>query len=313
MHAPIYLCLKLCLRLTEAVFATNRRHPVPPSSHFHRLISPLEDSEPSMLFSPFSYLSRLISFLANGNPITLIFKSGRGKKGLSSPFTFSSPADFADFAKLHLVFLVSKDGTRKRGVRTFKEATSDTEGDYLLLTTFDTLDDKVTNLEAHRKNSSNGQERATTRAIATSEHVRKEFGSLTLVCAGESILFYDTDEKPFLEADGIIANTTSVLLNSLKHSPKLEDVESLVWATKSLERILARPSGFTSDPDGALDAMKGITVVKPFLSGYDFPPNVLEACRIGGVRAMQPNGKDYGFVSRGLHTFARVGLSLLRK
>ena len=78
------------------------------------------------------------------------------------PYTFSSPADFADFVKTHDICLVSKDGTKKRSVRTFQKATIDTVGDYLLLMTpFDTIDEKVSNLQAHRKNSSNGQERAT--------------------------------------------------------------------------------------------------------------------------------------------------------
>ena len=58
------------------------------------------------------------------------------------PYTFSSPADFADFVKTHDICLVSKDGTKKRSVRTFQEATIDTVGDYfLLMTPFDTIEE----------------------------------------------------------------------------------------------------------------------------------------------------------------------------
>ena len=226
------------------------------------------------------------------------------------PYTFSSPADFADFVKTHDICLVSKDGTKKRSVRTFQEATIDMVGDYfLLMTPFDTIEEKVTNLQAHRKNASNGQERATTLAIASCEQVRKEFGPLTLVGEGESITFSDKNDEnpnPVLEADGIIANTNSVLLNSVKHSPKVEDVDSLLWAKVVLEGILARPSSYTSSPTGALEAMKGITTVKPFLSGYDFSPEVLEECRLKDVRPVKPNGKDYSTTS------SREGLTPLR-
>ena len=156
----------------------------------------------------------------------------------------------------------------------------------------------MTNLQAHRKNASNGQERATTLAIASCEQVRKEFGPLTLVCEGESITFSDkNDEKQVLEADGIIANTNFVLLNSVKHSPKVEDVGSLLRNKAFLESILADPSVYTSSPKGALEAMKGITTVKPFLSGYDFSPEVLEECRLKDVRPVKPNGMDYSTAS----------------
>ena len=54
----------------------------------------------------------------------------------------------------------------KRGVRSLSDATLLTAGDYLLLTTpFDTIDENVSNIQAHRKSSANGQERATTLAI----------------------------------------------------------------------------------------------------------------------------------------------------
>ena len=231
------------------------------------------------------------------------------------PYNFKSATHFDDFVKTHDMFLVSKDGLPKRAVLTLSDATLLTAGDYLLLTTpFDTIDENVSNLQAHRKNSANGQERATTLAIVSSEQVRRDFGLLTLVCKGESIVFSnESDGRHVLEADGIIANTEFVILNSVKHSPKEEDVVSLVSAKKMLTKILARPSGYLSEPDGALKEMKGIKKVKPFLSGYDFPPEVLKKCLKHRVQAIKPNGLDYGLVSRGLHTFARLGLSVLRK
>ena len=240
---------------------------------------------------------------------------GRRNKSSRMAYTFDSAADFKDFTKTHDIALVSKDGLMKRGVRSLSDATLVAVGDYLLLTTpFDTIDENVTNLQAYRKNDANGQERATTLAIASSEQARMEFGPLTLVCKGESIVFSNKDDGgDVLEADGIIANKEFVILNSVKHSPKKEDVVSLVSAKKVLEKILARPSGYLSEPEGALKEMKGIKKVKPFLSGYDFPPEVLKTCRKHRVHAIRPNGLDYGLASRGLHILARVGLSLLRK
>ena len=196
---------------------------------------------------------------------------------------------------MNAVFLVSKDGIKKRAVRTVQDATLDTGGDYLLLRIpFDNLEDNVNNLLAHRKNSASGQEMATTLAIASCDELSTEFGSLMLVGDGGSIIFSDHNGAR-LEVDGLIVNTSVVLLNSVKHSPKVEDVESLLTDKTLLEYIIAHPSGFTTIPEGVLKAMEGITQVVPILSGYDFKPAVLDACQARDVRSIRPNGTDYSF------------------
>ena len=136
---------------------------------------------------------------------------------------------------------------------------------------------------------------ATTLAIA----LCNDFLDPLILGCGGSITFSD-DKKQRLEVDGLIVSTSIVQLNSVKHSPKVEDVESLLMDKTLLEHIIAHPSGFTTSPAGVLKAMEGITQVVPILSGYDFKPAVIAACQARGVRSMRPNGKDYSFISRGL-------------
>ena len=79
--------------------------------------------------------------------MTLVLKSG-GKHGATMPHTFTSAADFASYAATHDICLVSKDGVRKKGVRSLADAQLDKTGDFLLITTpFDSLDDDVGNLK----------------------------------------------------------------------------------------------------------------------------------------------------------------------
>ena len=78
--------------------------------------------------------------------VTHKLKSG-GKRGSTMPYDFTSAADFASFAATRDICLVSKDGLKKKGVRSLADAQSGDAGDYLLLTApFDSLEEDVSNL-----------------------------------------------------------------------------------------------------------------------------------------------------------------------
>lgn len=224
----------------------------------------------------------------------------RGKYGATVPATFSSPGDFSTFAATHDVYLTSKNGLKKLLVRSLAEAQSGVDGDYLLLTSpFDTLDEKISNLEGHRLNVSSGHEQATTAGVADSKEMNQEFGSLHVLAGGHSVRFLDATGKDVLQADGLIVNTVVVLLNEAKNRPSLADVGDQVGRKATLERILADPSSYTTVPPDVLDAMAGVKRVVPVLSGYFFETIVEDECFKTGVRAFKTNGTEYSLAACG--------------
>lgn len=231
--------------------------------------------------------------------VTLTLKSG-GKHGSTVPHTFTSAAHFASFAATHDIFLVSKDGAKKKGVHSLADARSGEASDYLLLTApFDSLEDDVSNLKRAGVNVSCGLERATTKAILTSPSLIAEFGELRSIADGQGVIFFDHSGKPRLEVDGLVVNSAVVIVNEAKQTPTLADVSEQVPRKALLECILANPSEYTTKPPGCLNAMAGIAKVVPVISGYNFRPEVEAACQAAGVRSVKTNGRDYSSAIRG--------------
>ena len=252
--------------------------------------------------------------------VTLLLRSGRGTRASTLPYSFSSAADFAEFAKAGSVQRVSKNGVPLAAVRTLAEAQSGAADDTLRLTApFDALEEDVSNLKGYRKSASSGHERATTLAMVESKELQKEFGKLSAVAKGESVVIRRGKED-VAEFDGLARNTDRILLCSAKHAPTEGDVNELVARAARLERILEQPAGYTActfegpensvgnyelAPCEALEEMAGLTKVTPVLAGYDVKPPVLRACASIGVRVFSPNGVDYS-LRRSLHTLARM-------
>ena len=245
------------------------------------------------LFCPATAYQALLVALIRPIAVTLKLKSG-GKRGSTMPATFSSAADFASFAATRDICLVSKDGLKKKIVRSLSDAQSDVAGDYLLLTApFDSLEEDVSILKRNGKRMSSGQEQATTLAIVTSPALRAEFGDLCAIADGHGIVFYDHEGNSTMEVDGLVKNSVVVLVNEAKNAPTVADVNEQRPRKALLELILSDPSKYTSSPSGCLEALAGITTVVPVLSGYHFLPEVETACKKAGVRVMKTNGSDY--------------------
>ena len=226
-----------------------------------------------------------------------MLKSG-GKRGAIMPYEFSSAADFASYAATHDICLVSKEGTKKKGVRSLADAQSGKAGDYLLLTApFDSLDEDVSNLKRAGANLSGGLEQATTEAISTSPSLIAEFGRLHSIAGGQGVVFFDHSGKSRLEVDGLVVSSAVVIMNEAKQTPTLMDVGHQLPRKAQLEYILANPSAYTTKPPGCLEAIDGITKVVPVISGYLFRPDVEAACKAAGVRCMKTNGYDYSSAS----------------
>ena len=225
--------------------------------------------------------------------MTLVLKSG-GKHGATMPHTFTSAADFASYAATHDICLVSKDGLKKKIVRSLADAQLDKTGDFLLITTpFDSLDDDVGNLKRARNNLSSGLEQATTEAILTSPPLIAEFGELRCISGGQGAIFYDHVDKQVLRVGGLVVSSTFVIANEARQTPTLADVSDQTIRKARLELILANLSAYTTQPPDCLDAMAGCTKVVPVISGCYFSPDVEAACKAAGVRCMKTNGADY--------------------
>jgi len=169
----------------------------------------------------------------------------------------------------------------------------------MLSTPFDVIDERVSALEGNVKDTSTGQEHATTQAIARCETMRTQSGELHVVNDGHPVVFYDDNGEKALEADGLGVNSVVLLLNEVKHTPKLEDADAQQGCARTLGRILAayraKASAYSSEPAHCLPelASTGITSVRPVLSGYNFDPSVEAACVENGVVVMKTNGSDF--------------------
>jgi hypothetical protein len=229
---------------------------------------------------------------------TIMLKcGGNSKRGVFVPFNFTSSEHFAKYASTHDVFVSSKDGKKKGAVMSLSDAQRLSTGDFLMLSTpFDTLDEKIGILDGHVKNTSTGHEHATTQAIVRCEAMRKQFGELHVVNDGYPVVFSnDSNGEKVLEADGLVVNSVVLLLNEVKHTPSLADASLQQTRARTLAAILSNPSAFSSEPADCLSelACKGITDVRPVLSGYNFASSVETACIKEGVWVMKTNGSDY--------------------
>ena len=163
--------------------------------------------------------------------------SGSGKHAKKHPYTFTSADVFANFAISNPVWVVSKDGTQLDRVVSLRKALAvlaRDNGDFLHTTSTDDIRVDVANLKGHRDNLARGMEQATTRALAASKDLVQKFGALHLVAEGQSVVFRNSSNEDFLEVDGLVVNSTDVLLNFVKTTPAKEDVLTLLGDASKL-------------------------------------------------------------------------------
>jgi len=195
---------------------------------------------------------------------------------------------------------VVKLGTIKSLGEAFKA--SQAEGTYLVQG--NSLREQVDGHEGFITNHASGIEQQTTRMIASgkSEALEKLYGELSLVNEGESVTFIKrgTDDK-YLECDGLVKNSITVLLNEAKSAPQDEHIESLtnpkVGKVVKLEAVLNNPDQFTSIPAGAIKELQGLKHVVPVLSGFFFEHNIMQKAQNSGIHCVRTNGNGYIFES----------------
>ena len=222
--------------------------------------------------------------------------SGSGKHAKKHPYTFTSADVFANFAISNPVWVVSKDGTQLDRVVSLRKALAvlaRDSGDFLRVTSLDDFRDDMTNLKGHRDNLARGMEQATTRAIAASADMAQKFGALHLVAEGQSVVFRNSSNEDFLEVDGLVANSTAVLLNFVKTTPAKADVRTLLNDAVKLTQVLEGAADYTSEPAAALAQLAHVKDVVPVFCGYNFAPEVARACTEKGVPTFLTNGTDF--------------------
>ena len=188
---------------------------------------------------------------------------------------------------------MTKDGSRTRLIRTLEDAKSVVPPDHLLLTM---PPDTAADLEGFMRNHASGLEQQTTRSIAKSPYFIAQYGPLTALADGETIVFYASDDKPLLEADGLVKNSVCLLFNEAKHSPSDKDVAALVARKKMLCELLADPERVArTSPPGMMEQLVGIDSEKvvPVLCGYHFAPSVMALCRQRGIRPVTMDGDGF--------------------
>jgi hypothetical protein len=218
--------------------------------------------------------------------------------------SFVSEAQYADWIRNGQLVNVKRNLTVPSGVsrqlvltlEEAKDAAASTDSFLLLERSpkFGKAED-VKRLMANINNRERAIEVKTTRSICNDQSMKDLYGEMQLINDGESVKFYRTGlDVTHMECDGLIKTADGgLLLNEVKSSPKQEDIESVLDRIGKMKLILNDPLLYFSDPPLALENLIGVKRVIPFLSGCDFPNELVKKCRNLGIHAVETNGSDY--------------------
>ena len=153
--------------------------------------------------------------------------------------------------------------------------------------------DDVSNLKGFRSNVAAGFEALSNRAIAINEELAKEYGSLKPLNDGRSVIFQYKSGNTFVECDGLIMNTTHVLLNEAKTRFHKDDIARFVGVTAvNLQVVQLAPEKFISVPEGIIGQLKGKQLVL-VASGGDFTKEAEAACAEAGIHQLRQSGAGF--------------------
>mmetsp|Transcript_41435 Transcript_41435/g.103013 ORF Transcript_41435/g.103013 Transcript_41435/m.103013 type:complete len:457 (-) Transcript_41435:392-1762(-) len=207
-----------------------------------------------------------------------------------------SERDFKELFKPgHQLWASGETEPSRRIIQTLEQARSlPAEANLVLEADGDLLMRSVGNLQGFVKNHSSGIEHQTTKAMARDASLIREFGDLELVNDGRAVTFFDAKTRmKRLEVDGMVLNTSVLLVNESKMTPQVSDAASAAGKLPILRDILRRPSEFISEPPGILQAVKGVEQIVGVLSGVNFTSEVVDACADNSLRALRTNGEGY--------------------
>lgn len=202
---------------------------------------------------------------------------------------FSSAADFAAFVQGRSLFHMKRavKGGKYEAVlivTTLEEAVKASKVPGCFFSLEDSgmlLRDDVSNLKAHRKNTSDGFGGISNKAIAFDKGLLEVYGSLEVLNDGRGVTFFcAADSAAYVEVDGLFKNSTTVLLNEAKTHFHLGDAGALAGYSggtaeapstrEKLERVLANPTHYYSIPSGIIEQLVGLKTVATIGSSPSF-------------------------------------------
>jgi len=224
--------------------------------------------------------------------------------------------DFVQFANNQAPLFSTSETTRKRVSRilTLRDALAVAADPTVYLSQqqpFDVAMRTVNNLEAYRQNTAHGLEQECNRAAAASPTLRQLLGNLTLLNDGHSVKFYKKNKNlnydNLMEVDGILLNHKVVVMNEVKNSPSLRNVEKCelrgVLFERMLRKIAATPDGYKTEPASVRDELvkwmtdAESTAVQLMMSGYDFSTEAQDDCRARSIHVIRSNGDGYSVIT----------------
>jgi hypothetical protein len=234
--------------------------------------------------------------------LTVHTLSGKDRKEWqTSTVKFDTAEDFKSFVASQKIWhmrpqgkVTGKADKKLRVVTSLAEAISASQQDntYLLLNDpVDLLLQDVSVLKGGEKNRGTGLEQQTTKALVSDPSLLSQYGNLSVVNGGHPVVFQKGDFK--FEVDGLVRNGRQLLLNEAKWTPQEGNVDELLATATRLKQVLRDPSGYTSEPEGALAELMGLEEVVPVLSGFCFSPSVKQKAASSEVRCVHTNGRGY--------------------
>jgi len=213
---------------------------------------------------------------------------------------FESEKDFKDFSdrgELQRAKMEAGELKELGSIESLREAfEASNEPDTIVYRGY-SLGKMVKDHEGFIKNHASGIELQTTRAIASDKSLQKLYGEMSVVNEGESVTFMLNGDK-YLECDGLVKNTDTVLLNEAKAKPTASHIDSLEKKVGKLQKVLQDPHLYSSEPEGAIKELKGLVCVVPLLSGYYYQHVVQQAAVKKQMIPVRVDGKGYITVSQ---------------
>ena len=181
-----------------------------------------------------------------------------------------------------------------------------TTGTYLWLEQPDSTRLKdIRNLKRARNNVATGLEVQTTRTLASDRNAAKAFGPLAALNDAHSVTFLDKDGIDLLEVDGICVSSQLVVMNEVKATPSLYDVEELIKRGRLLSLLLASPDDYVTKPAEVKEKLEKCRDVRLALSGYNFQEQVQAQAWKKQMWVIRTNGE--AFEARGPNSLSSHG------
>ena len=174
-------------------------------------------------------------------------------------------------------------------------------GSYLMLEVPSMLlsEDVCTPSYSFRENTSNGFGDISNKAIAVNPTLQAKYGKLDVLNGGRGVVFYSSEDgDAVMECDGLMLNSTVVLLNEAKthfhesDAKRLAGKGAMLSSREKLERIISCPGKYSSEPPEVMEQLAGHAVV-PIASSPSFSKEASRACAALGIHTLSQDGSGF--------------------